>query len=79
MSHSAMEQYETTCITMCDSFRQDSVATGLEPWDAMNASARTCIERCIRICKFKMLRMADVCLKAFVDPLSFSESSLQLR
>lgn len=79
MSHSAMEQYEPTCINMCDSFRQEAVATGLETWDVMNASARACIERCIRICKFKMLRIADVCLKAYVDPLLFSERSLQFK
>lgn len=79
LSHSAMENFESTCITMCDTFRQESIITGLEPWEALNSSAQMCIERCIRICKFKMLRVADICLKGYIVPSSFREESLLMR
>lgn len=79
LSHNAMESFEPTCITMCDTFRQESIGTGHEPWGALNGSARLCIERCIRICKFKMLRVADVCLKGCINPSSFRKESLLMR
>ena len=57
LKHSAMKTYESISIAMCDNFRQDVILTGLEPWETMNKAASCAIDRCVRICKFKMLRV----------------------
>ena len=39
---------------MFDTFRGDVLCTGMESWTAMDAKAASSIERCMRMCKFKM-------------------------
>jgi hypothetical protein len=52
--HPSMNMYEATAKVMFDAFRRDVITTGLETWDFMNSKATSSIERCMRICKFKM-------------------------
>lgn len=56
-SHVGTTSYGAIAVAMCDGFRQETVVTGHETWSAMNDVAASCIERCIRICKFRMLRV----------------------
>ncbi len=51
----AMDTYLRIAGSMCDIFRQDALATGLESWELLNRAAATSIERCIRVCKFKVI------------------------
>jgi hypothetical protein len=60
----SMQIYRNVCQSTCDSFRQDGITGGGEEWTVLNAVANVCIERCIRMCKFKMLKIADLVIKA---------------
>lgn len=52
----SMRLYQTVCPTTCDSFRSETLKNGAESWKSLNAVAGVCIDRCIRMCKFKMFR-----------------------
>lgn len=56
---SAMQAYSTIVVAACDIFRQDTIHTGNESWEQLNSSASCCIDRCIRVCKFKLFRMPE--------------------
>ena len=59
--------------------RQDAIATGLESWEALNQAAAASIERCIRVCKFKVAKPMEPALKcAHIVPASFEEKVLDL-
>jgi hypothetical protein len=74
-THPSMKMYETTARIMFDTFRRDIVSTGLEPWKAMDTKATSSIERCMRMCKFKMNKNAlvrntpVVCIPGFQNPI----------
>lgn len=55
----AMATYSSIAVAMCDIFRQDAIATGRESWHVLNGMAAVCIERCIRVCKFKLFRVPE--------------------
>ena len=51
-------------LTICELDRSDAIATGHEDWASMNRVAATCIERCIRVCKFKLFRAPEPMVRA---------------
>lgn len=59
----AMQSYSSIVVATCDLFRQDTIFHGLETFAAMNAAASSCIDRCIRVCKFKLFRMPEAIVK----------------
>jgi hypothetical protein len=73
-THPSMPLYDTAARVMFDTFRRDVISTGLEEWDIMDAKAASSIERCMRMCKFKMnknistntTQRMDIC--DFTDP-----------
>lgn len=79
MMHTAMEPYESICHAMCDNFRQDTILTGDETWEQMNSVATASIERCIRICKFKMLRIQEPVIRVPVQTSQFCVDALNMR
>ena len=52
-----MDTYLRIAGSMCDIFRQDALVTGREPWELLNRAAAASIERCIRVCKFKVKKI----------------------
>lgn len=59
--------------------RQDAISTGREEWAALNRAAASCIERCIRVCKFKLQRTAEqVPRMVHINPLQFDRQALNL-
>jgi hypothetical protein len=52
-----MKLYKNICQSTCDGFRQDAICTGLEDWGVINTVAGVCVDRCIRMCRFKMLKV----------------------
>jgi hypothetical protein len=75
----SMKIYRTVCQTTCDSFRQEAIVHGNEDWAAMNVVAGVCIDRCIRMCKFKMLKIGDLILKCPLPyGITFDENVLNL-
>ena len=71
--------YESICVAMCDNFRQESVVTGRESWEQMSATALASIERCIRICKFRMLRVKEPVTRISVASENFHASAMHMR
>lgn len=71
--HPCMKLYEVAAEVMFDTFRRDVVVTGLEPWDFMEAKAAVNIERCMRMCKFKLNRAIDSKTRLSVIPISHSD------
>jgi hypothetical protein len=59
----AMQAYASILIPTCDVFRRDCIHSGNESWERLNATASSCIDRCIRVCKFKLFRIAEPVLK----------------
>ena len=59
----AMNLYRSIVVATCDVFRQDSILTGHEKWETLNSAASACIDRCIRVCKFKLFRMPEPIIK----------------
>lgn len=55
----AMQAYSGIIVATCDVFRQDIIHSGRESWESINACASSCIDRCIRVCKFKLFRMPE--------------------
>lgn len=58
-SAASMQTYSNIAVAMCDMFRQDAIVTGTESWQSLNAAASVSIERCIRVCKFKLFRAPE--------------------
>jgi hypothetical protein len=54
-----MKLYNSIVGVVFDTFRRDIMVTGLEGWDAMELCATSSIERCMRMCKFRVRRHAD--------------------
>lgn len=76
----AMQTYSNIAVAMCDIFRQDAIITGLESWQALNAAAAVGIERCIRVCKFKLFRAPDPIIRGpHMQPDSFVRESMRMR
>jgi hypothetical protein len=71
--------YETMGLLMCDNFRQDALVTGHETWESMDSLAEINIEKCMRICKFKMLRITEPKIKRSLNCKLFDPSILQFR
>lgn len=59
----AMQAYTGIAVATCDLFRQDSIITGTESWACMDSAAAASIERCIRVCKFKIPRSIEPVFK----------------
>lgn len=74
----SMKLYQTVCSTMCDSFRTDALKTGDETWAAMNQLAGVCIDRCLRMCKFKMHRWQEPMVKLQPNTLVHVKEALDL-
>jgi hypothetical protein len=77
MSYENMLTYKTTCVTMCDTFRQEIIMSGNEPWDVMNRGAASGIEKCMRVCKFKMMRYKY--FERDTACIEFHEESLRMK
>ena len=59
--------------------RQEAIVTGHESWETLNRAAGTSIERCIRVCKFKVLKPVEPLLKcAHIVPANFDEGVLSM-
>jgi hypothetical protein len=58
---------------MFDTFRGDVISTGLEAWATMDAKAASSIERCMRMCKFKMHKNTPVNIVSNVQTCSFTD------
>lgn len=72
-----MQSYRTIVVATCDVFRQDNLVTGNEEWAALNAAASACIDRCIRVCKFKLFKLPEPVLKGpHLLPEQFVEEAL---
>jgi hypothetical protein len=56
---------------MFDTFRRDIINTGLEDWYSMETKAASSIERCMRMCKFKMNKNALASISPHVDTFDF--------
>lgn len=75
----AMQTYSNIAVAMCDIFRQDAIITGMESWQALNASAAVGIERCIRVCKFKLFRAPEPIIRGpHMHPDSFVQRSMSV-
>jgi hypothetical protein len=74
-----VQLYDTMGLIMCDNFRQDAIITGMESWDDMDAIAEINIEKCMRICKFKMLRISEPKIKRSIDSQLFPMDALNMR
>ena len=59
----SMQTYASVAVAMCDVFRQDAIITGHEDWSLLNKAASVSIERCIRVCKFKMVKLVEPPIK----------------
>lgn len=46
-----MQTYFSTCLLACDTFRQEALITGEEPWDALETYCAPLVERHSRACK----------------------------
>jgi hypothetical protein len=62
-----------SCRVMFDAFRRDVICTGLESWAVMDSKAASSIERCMRMCKFKMNKNTPVNVVAHVQSCSFQD------
>lgn len=58
-----MEVFEGLATSMCDSFRQETVVTGEEPWSEMDLAATSRLDRCMRVCKIKIEKVQDRSVK----------------
>lgn len=71
--------YESVCVAMCDLFRQETVLTGDESWGRMNEIASSSIERCVRICKFRVTRVREPMMRISVAQDAFMARALEMR
>jgi ferredoxin len=72
-----MSHYFNVAISMCDTFRQEAVTHGTEDWQFINRVACINIERCIRVCKFKHVRIPDpIVRKGHVNQQLFDARAL---
>jgi hypothetical protein len=79
LSSEMLQLYETMGLLMCDNFRQDAIVTGNESWKEMDTFAEVNIEKCMRICKFKMLRITEPRIKRSLDAKLFDPAMLQFK
>jgi hypothetical protein len=59
---------------MFDTFRRDIISTGLETWADMDSKAASSIERCMRMCKFKMNKNAHVNIVPNIQKCNFKDA-----
>jgi hypothetical protein len=59
---------------MFDTFRRDTVSTGLETWTSMNSKAASSIERCMRMCKFKMNKNVPLSIVPNIPTCNFKDA-----
>jgi hypothetical protein len=72
-----MRMYCSVAIAVCDVFRQDHILHGNEDWVALNKAAMSSIDRCIRVCKFKAIKMPELAFKfRHMDASAFTNASL---
>lgn len=74
----SMSMYMSVCQTTCDSFRSETLSSGLEPWGQLDSLAGSFIDRCIRMCKFKMYRTREPTLRLQQLAQSFDPACLEL-
>jgi hypothetical protein len=73
----AMQTYSNIAVAMCDIFRQDAIITGQESWRSLNSMAAISIERCIRVCKFKLFKAPEPIVKGpHLNPELFDEEGI---
>jgi hypothetical protein len=72
-THPCMAMYDVTAKVMFDAFRRDVISTGLESWDVMESKAASTIERCMRMCKFKMNKNASMQTVHSVQTCNFQD------
>jgi hypothetical protein len=58
---------------MFDSFRRDVISTGLESWTVMDSKAASSIERCMRMCKFKMNKNVPASIVPNIPSCNFQD------
>ena len=74
-----MGTYCNIAVSMCDIFRQEAVVTGRESWEDLDRAALVSIERCIRVCKFKMIKPVEAVIKCVhLAPAQFDCRALHL-
>ena len=56
--HQLLFEFES-CFFEVELFVQDAIITGTESWHSLNALAAIGIERCVRVCKFKLFRVPE--------------------
>lgn len=78
-SHQCMRVFQTVCPTTCDAFRTDHLESGLEHWDVLDRHAGVCIDRCLRMCKFKMFKTQDRVSKVLVSAAAFLPECLDAK
>lgn len=75
----AMQTYSNIAVAMCDIFRQDAIITGQESWQLLNGMAAISIERCIRVCKFKLFKAPEPIVKGpHLNPELFDEAGIMM-
>jgi hypothetical protein len=74
----SMKLYITVCQTACDSFRSETLCTGLESWEDLDKLSGSFIDRCIRMCKFKMYRTQEPVFRVQQTSLLFRKGALDL-
>ena len=74
----SMKLYQSVCQTTCDSFRSEVIATGLEDWEHLDNAACLFIDRCIRMCKFKMYRTMEPVCRVYETTLTFRKQALDM-
>ena len=64
---------------MFDTFRRDVISTGLETWAVIDAKAASSIERCMRMCKFKMNRNTPISTVLNIRTCNFRDPLWDMR
>jgi hypothetical protein len=66
-----IDAFEGVCSSICNGFRRSALTTGMEDWESINAEALACMERCVRMCRFKVPRSVETCGRPCISPASF--------
>lgn len=74
-----MDTYRSACVTTCDTFRVEALVTGAEAWKEIDALACSHIDRCLRVCKFKMVRITPLVTRVSLQSSLFNASMLDRR
>lgn len=75
-STQSMALFNTVCPTTCDSFRADFIRGGDEDWGDLDRAAAISIERCVRVCKFKIFKVDDPITKFSLPNTSLVRTAL---